>query len=182
MPAPSALATGRAIVEAARERRVGAPVYLRYAAEIAPTEDIVEAAAAAVEYAAQVLGPALDVYAVAAVAAVPTATGRDAGPDGDRPGQPAHLALTVRHRDGSVALLGIGRRPIDAKPVSPSVLLVGDRGVVEGCHPPTLPGTPAAHADPTLGGTSSPQASANGAAAIRRSLRSGRPAPIQRDG
>lgn len=182
MVAPSALATGRAIVEAARERRVGAPVYLRYAAEIAPTDDVVEAAAAAAGYAAQVLGPALDIYAVAAVAAVSTATGRDAGTDRDRRGQLVHLAVTVRHGDGSVALLGIGRRPIDAKPVSPSVLLVGDRGVVEGCHPPMLPGTPAAHADPTLGGPSSPEASAPLADAIRRSLRSGRPSPIQRDG
>src|SRR5689334_13269121 len=109
-------ATERAIAEAAAQRRVGAPVYLRYAIDVGASGDLLRAAAASLAFATRVLGPARDVYAA----------GR---PDGDR----AHLALTVRHLDGSVTLLGIGARPAASVPVPPTTLLIGDLGVVEGC-------------------------------------------------
>jgi hypothetical protein len=165
--------TGRAILEAARERRVGAVVYLRYAAEVGPTEDVVAAAAAAAEFAALVLGPAVDVYAAVA------ATG------GQRAATSvAHIALTVRHTDGSTSLLGIGRRGAEAAPTPASILLVGDRGVAEGHPPPVLPGgeTHAVGvAAAATGDEGPPAARATLVETIRRALSSGKPEAVAGD-
>lgn len=172
-------ATRRAIVEAARERRVGAPVYLRYAAEIAAEDDVLVAAAAAVDLARQVLGPIADVYAVRGMG-TPVAAASN--------GDAEHLALTVRHGDGSVALLGIGRLSAGGVPVPASLLLVGDRGVVEGCPAPSLPGTllsAAGGGDNDASDAAQRPARATPAgliATVRRSLQSGRPEPLTDDG
>lgn len=174
--------TGRAIIQAAAERRVGSPVYLRYAAEVRDTGDLIRQAAGAVAFAARALGEPSEIYAVGV-------------PRSDDPtGAPAYLSLTVRHPDGVVALLGIGReaRPGGgttdgttpaalsphvghAQPVSPSVLLLGDRGVAERYPGPGGDAWPIAGA--TTAGDAASQADAEElvryAAAVRRSLASG---------
>jgi hypothetical protein len=162
-------ATERAIAEAAARRRVGAPVYLRYAIDVGAGGDLLRAAAASLAFATRVLGPARDVYAAGT-------------PDGDRP----HLALTVRHREGSVALLGIGACPTGSPPVPATTLLIGDRGVVEGCPPPALAGAPAS--TPEAGTEAAGDAGDAGdtalvplVAVIRRALQSGRPEGISSD-
>jgi hypothetical protein len=159
-------ATERAIAEAAAQRRVGAPVYLRYAIDVGTGGDLLRAAAASLAFATRVLGPARDVYAAGT-------------PDGDRP----HLALTVRHRDGSVALLGIGACPTGSPPVPATTLLIGDRGVVEGCPPPVLAGAPASTPEAGIGatGTAADTALVLLVAVIRRALQSGQPEGISSD-
>ena len=156
--------TGRALIEAARARRVGAPLYLRYAAEAGSAGDLLRQAACALDFAVQVLGEAVDVYAAGV-----------SGPTAEL----AHLALTVRHRDGSVALLGIGAGQPRAdsgplpppRPEPPSLLLLGDQGAVE-----RYPGT----AGPDMGPGVAPAGDTleRYAAAVRRSLASGRPEVI----
>ena len=174
--------TGRAIVEAAVQRRVGAPVYLRYAFETAGG-DLLSQAAGALEFAVQVLGPMTDVYAVAT-------------PDGD--GAPVHLSLTVRHAGGAVALLGIGAGTGDAAapPIPPTVFLLGDRGSVEGLPAPQLPtgitSPPGPLSIPWRGGAEgggearTPKATSTSidplVDAIRRSLVTGQPQPVTANG
>jgi hypothetical protein len=111
-------AAGRAVLDAARHRTVGAPVYLRYAVEApstTPSDALIWHAADALTFAAEVLGNPLDVYASAA---------RDAA------GQPVSLAITVRHADGCVALLGIGSADVPRQPAT--LLFLGDQGAIEG--------------------------------------------------
>ncbi|MBI3972409.1 MAG: hypothetical protein HY332_14105 [Chloroflexi bacterium] len=172
---------GQAIVQAAVQRRVGAPVYLRYAAEAGRAgrgDNLVDEAAGAVDFARRTLGEPVDVYAAGVRR---------------EDGAWAHLALTVRFRDGSVALLGLGAAPERAagavgepadssllyrRYAPPSVLLLGDRGAVER-YPSDGP-------DITVRDTSgarrddSPAVKAHEryAAAIRRSLAGGRPEPL----
>lgn len=110
---------GRAITAAAAQRRVGAPVCLRCALEVGSDDDLVRSAAEVVEYALGVLGPAVDLYVAGA--------GR-----WDQHAAPAQVALTLRHRDGSVALLGVGRQSDQGPAAPPSLFLLGDRGVFEG--------------------------------------------------
>jgi hypothetical protein len=171
--------TGSAIVQAAVERRVGDPVYLRYAAEVRDAGDLIAHAAGAVAFAAQALGEPTEIYAVGLF------------PGDDPAGPPAYVSLTVRHPDGAVALIGIGRaaqpepgappvgRPGDlsgapAVAVPASLLLLGDRGVVE-----RYPG-PAGEVAPLAGVAAADAASqadadalARYAAAIRRALAGG---------
>jgi hypothetical protein len=167
---------GRAVLQAAVEGQVGAPVYLRLAEETVGGGDIVQRAAGAMHVASAALGVPVAVY----VAGLP---------GGD--GTPVHLALTVRYAAGAVALLGIGDAPagdperersdgdgagtaIGVSPTAPlSLLLLGDRGVVER-YPGPAGGAPGGRprdplADPTL---------ERFGAAIRRSLASGRQEPV----
>jgi predicted dehydrogenase len=104
----------RALYATAAQRRVGAPVYLRYAAEAGDGTPLLWQAADAIDLALHVLGGPVDAYAV----------GSTAGSD-----QLIHLALTLRHHDGSVALLGLGSAR-QARGHA-SLLLLGDRGAVE---------------------------------------------------
>jgi hypothetical protein len=156
--------TGRAMIEAARSRCAGAPVYLRYAAEAGSAGDLLRHAACALDFAIQVLGEAVDVYAVGVSAPA---------------GELAHLALTVRHRDGAVALLGIGAGPprpdggplAPPRPEAPTLLLLGDQGAVE-----RYPGSAGPDVEP--GVASAGDTLERYVAAIRRSLASGRPEVI----
>jgi hypothetical protein len=149
---------GRAIIQAAAERRVGGPVYLRYAAEVPDAGDLIQEAAGAVAFAAGVLGEPSRVYAV----------GVGRGDDG----VPRYLSLTIHHPDGAVALIGVGRGARFTAP--PSMLLLGDQGAVE-----RYPG-PGADTEAVAGGMGDKGASDAGAepvarfaAAIRRSLAEG---------
>jgi hypothetical protein len=108
-------AAGRALLAAAQQRAVGAPVYLRYAFEAPSSDTIVEHAAEAAAFAAEALGEARSVYASAV---------RDAA------GRLVHVAVAVHHVDGCVALLGIGVADQQRRP--PTLLFLGDQGAIEG--------------------------------------------------
>jgi predicted dehydrogenase len=104
----------RALPGVVRSGRVGAPVYLRFAASAGDAASLLWLVADAVDYASELLGDAQELYAV----------GVGRAPDSLR-----HLALTLRHRGGAVALLDLGvserGRGLDG------VLLLGDRGAAE---------------------------------------------------
>lgn len=104
----------RTLCEVAAQLRIGAPVYLRYAAEVGVPSALFWRATDAIDLATHVLGDLIEVYAVSASLAS---------------GDLVHLALTLRHQDGSVALLGLGAAEGTRGPGS--ILLLGDLGAVE---------------------------------------------------
>jgi hypothetical protein len=158
---------GQAVLQAAVERRVGLPVYLRHAVETAAGADLVEWGAQAVHYAAQVLGTVQDVYAAGV-----------AGLDGGW----VHLALTLRHEGGAVALVGVGRQQAPApgpttgpRGLPSSILLLGDQGAVDGNPAMSAPAGAAPTTAPAAESATPRAALAAYAQAIHRSLASGRP-------
>jgi hypothetical protein len=202
-----------AVLEAAAGRRVGAPVYLRYAAEAGTPDALLWHAADAIDFAAEALGEPVDVCAAGVQ---------------DASGALVHVALTVRHRAGAVAVLGLGcadsgggvgggpggdgrgdHASVATRGYS-SLLLIGDRGVVEG--QPAAGGVIVRDGDPAPAATGlrddyaaglagwltaseslldgeAPHAAAlrrarrlvGAAAAVRRSLRTGQPERVMSD-
>lgn len=110
----------RAVFEVAAQGQVGRPVYFRYATEIDAAESLLWQATDAVDLATRLLGDPTDVYAVGMTRSHGELLESDL----------VHLALTIRHRDGSTALLGLGIA--DGTRDHENLLLLGDRGVVEG--------------------------------------------------
>jgi predicted dehydrogenase len=107
-------ALGRAAAGAAADGTVGAPVYLRFAAEDGGAHDLHWRVVDAIDLAERCLGPATSIYAT---------TRRDTQ------GTPVHVAASVTCLGGAVSLLGVGAA---ASPRGgPSLLLIGNQGAVE---------------------------------------------------
>lgn len=184
----------RAVHDAVHAGRIGAPVYVRYAVEAPPGTALLPAACRAVLFAARTLGTPASVFAAAIAAPLSqTDAGRQTPGDGtddaasslDAVGSDvsaAHLSLTVRFDAGGVAQLSVGRQPESgghpATPASPSLLVLGDQGVVErfpGIVADTAGAAPAAGASPD----SDQALTTRITAAIRESLATGQPAVLE---
>jgi hypothetical protein len=107
-------ALGRAAIAAATDGTVGAPVYLRYAAEDGGVDDLLWRVVDAVDLASRCLGAATRVYVAAQ---------RNAN------GETVHLAATVECHDGATALAGLGAAGLHRG--NASLLLIGNQGAVE---------------------------------------------------